>query len=396
VTAGPTGTAVSDAGEQPVGADEVRPAGKPRRPYLHQIDVVRLLTFVCVIGVHSIPMTTDPESGGAGGLVVLLHFTRNAFFLLSAFVLFHVYARGKRLQVGSFWRHRFFFIGVPYVVWNVIYWWIYAGALPPAGTLRDLGLALVAGTGEYHLYFLLVSMQLYLLFPALLWLVRRTAGHHLALFVISLAVELGLMALHHFVVWPGGLGVLQAHDYVLSPMYEFYFLAGGLAAFHLDRFHAWVVDHPGAVAGFVVGTGVVHEGAYLAQLATTGSAGIADDPLQPSIVPWSLAVTVGFYALGCAYARSRRDGSRRARFVDQASLASFGVYLVHPLFLNVLLGRWLSWGATPVPPAAASALAWIGTLLLSYAFAAVVIRTPLALPLTGRRRLRPAPAGAAA
>ena len=92
---------------------------------------------------------------------------------------------------------------------------------------------------------------------------------------------------------------------------------------------------------------------------SSGSAPIADDPLQPSIVPWSLAVTVGFYALGCAYARSRRDGSRRARFVDQASLAFFGVYLVHPLFLNVLLGRWLSWGATPVPPAAASALAWI-------------------------------------
>jgi peptidoglycan/LPS O-acetylase OafA/YrhL len=391
--------AVSDAGEQPVPAGGARPApagGKPGRRYLHQIDVVRLLTFVCVIGVHSIPMTTDPDSGAAGGLVVLLHFTRNAFFLLSAFVLFHVYARGKELRVGGFWRHRFFYIGVPYLVWTVVYWWIAVAGLPGAGSLRDLGFDVVAGTGEYHLYFLLVSMQLYLLFPALLWLVRRTAGHHLALFLVSLAVELALMSLHHWVAWPGGLGQLQAHDYVLSPMYQFYFLAGGLAAFHFDRFHAWVVDHPGAVAGFVVGTAALHEGVYLAQLAVTGSAPLADDPLQPSIVPWSLAVTVGFYALGCAYARYRRAGSRAARFVDRASLASFGVYLVHPLFLNVLLGRWLSWGAAPVSPAAASALAWIGTLALSYAFAAVVIRTALALPLTGRRRLRPAGAGAGA
>jgi peptidoglycan/LPS O-acetylase OafA/YrhL len=391
--------AVSDAGEQPVPAGGARPApagGKPGRRYLHQIDVVRLLTFVCVIGVHSIPMTTDPDSGAAGGLVVLLHFTRNAFFLLSAFVLFHVYARGKELRVGGFWRHRFFYIGVPYLVWTVVYWWIAVAGLPGAGSLRDLGFDVVAGTGEYHLYFLLVSMQLYLLFPALLWLVRRTAGHHLALFLVSLAVELALMSLHHWVTWPGGLGQLQAHDYVLSPMYQFYFLAGGLAAFHFDRFHAWVVDHPGAVAGFVVGTAALHEGVYLAQLAVTGSAPLADDPLQPSIVPWSLAVTVGFYALGCTYARYRRAGSRAARFVDRASLASFGVYLVHPLFLNVLLGRWLSWGAAPVSPAAASALAWIGTLALSYAFAAVVIRTALALPLTGRRRLRPAGAGAGA
>ena len=38
--------------------------------------------------------------------------------------------------------------------------------------------ALVTGTASYHLYFLLVSMQLYLVFPLLRRLLRATAGRH--------------------------------------------------------------------------------------------------------------------------------------------------------------------------------------------------------------------------
>jgi peptidoglycan/LPS O-acetylase OafA/YrhL len=293
------------------------------------------------------------------------------------------------VRIGAFWRHRFFYIGAPYVVWTVIYWSINAaGNRFDAANLRALGFDLVAGTGEYHLYFLLVSMQLYLVFPVMLWLVRRTRGYHLTLLLGSLVVELALMSVAHWVHWPGGWGALQEHDYVLLPMYEFYFLAGGLAAVHYDRFHDWVVQHPGAVIGLILGTGALHLGSYLMQVAETGSPAQASDPLQPSIVPWSLALTLGFYAAGCAYARRRRAGTRLARWVNVASLASFGVYLVHPLFLNVVLGRWLSFGSAPLPPAASAALAWIGTAVLSGVFAVVVVHTPLALPLSGRRRLR--------
>ena len=393
----PGPTTISDAGEAPISRDETAAhpgtstvaSSRSDRRHLYQIDVVRLLTFVCVIGVHALPMTSSPDSVASGALVVMLHFTRNAFFLLSAFVLFYVYAR-RDVRISAFWGHRFFYVGVPYLVWTGVYWWINAaGDRFTATNLRALGFDVFAGTGEYHLYFLLVSMQLYLVFPAMLWLVRRTAGYHLTLLLASLVVELALMALAHWVPWPGGWGDVQAHDYVLLPMYQFYFLAGGLAAVHFDRFHAWVVRHPVGVWGLVLGTGALNLGSYAIQVAQTGSPAQASDPLQPSMVPWSLALTVGFYAAGCAYARRRRPGSRLARWVNQASLASFGVYLVHPLVLNVLLGRWLSFGATAMPAAATGALAWIGTVTLSGLFAVVAVHTPLALPLTGRRQVRP-------
>jgi peptidoglycan/LPS O-acetylase OafA/YrhL len=356
-----------------------------RRPHLSQVDIVRLITFVCVIGVHAIPMTTSAQSAGAGAAEVFLHFTRNAFFLLSAFVLVHAHHRAG-VRVRSFWPRRFLYIGVPYLVWTTVYWLLGTGNRTDFG---GLGSALVTGTGWYHLYFLLVSMQLYLVFPALLALVRRTAGHHVALFTASFALELVVMALTHWATWPGAFwGGVYDHAYVLLPTYQFYFVAGALAAVHHDRLHAWVVRRPYAVLAVVAGAAVLLEGVYLTQLAVTGSPAQASDPLQPSIVPWSLAVTLGLYAVGCGYARHRRAGRRLGRLVDFASVISFGVYLVHPLVLNVVLGRWLAYGPGHLGPPVSTALAWLGTLVVSFAFAALAVRTPLALSLTGRRRLR--------
>ena len=361
-----------------------------RRRHLYEVDVVRLLTFVCVVGVHSVTSTMNPASVPTGAFASLLHFTRGTFFILSAFVL--CYAQGSApVRLRRFWPRRFLYVGLPYVVWTVVYWWVALAATPRVSDLPQLGHELLTGTGNYHLYFLLVSLQLYLLFPALLWLVRRTAGHHRALFLVSGALELATLAATHYLSWPGGWATVQAYDLVLSPTYQFYFVAGALAAVHHERLHAWVTRHPRAVVTALLATAALHVGVYLLQVPDTGSVFQAYDPLQPSVVPWTVAVTLGLYATGGVYAARRRPGSRLATFVDQASVVSFGVFLVHPLFLNTLLGPYLAWGYSSLDPTLSGALAWGGTLVLSYAFAAVVVRTPLALPLAGRRRLRARP-----
>lgn len=362
-------------------------ASAPRKPYVHAVDVVRLVTFVCVVGVHAVSMTMNPQDVTTGTAVSALHFTRGAFFILSAFVL--TYAQGDRpMNVRTFWPRRFLYVGVPYLVWSIVYWWIEVGGVPRWGDVRHLGIEVLTGTANYHLYFLLVSLQLYLLLPLLLWVVRRTQGHHLALLVGSGAAELGLLALNHYPAWPTGWTALHADVLVLSPVYQFYFFVGAVAAVHHERLRAWVRGHAGVVIGALLAAGALHTGVYLLQVAGGDTVQQAYDPLQPSVVPWTLAVTLGLYTWGCAYAARRRSGSRVARFVEQASLASFGVFLVHPLFLNTVLGRWLAWGSSTLDPNLSALLAWSGTVVLAFAFAVVAIRTPLALPLTGRGRLR--------
>jgi peptidoglycan/LPS O-acetylase OafA/YrhL len=356
------------------------------RAHLHEVDVVRLVTFGCVILVHAVAFTTAGSSVPAGAVTVLVHFTREAFFFLSAFVLFH--ATGDRTpRLRSFWARRFFAIGVPYLVWTVGYWLLYVrSSALSASSLRALAFDVGTGTASYHLYFLVVSMQLYLVFPVLLRLVRRTAGHHRALFAGSLVMQLAVLSLLQWTHPHGGFwGGLQASAYVLLPTYQFYFVAGALAAVHRERFRRWVVGHRATVAGVVVGTALLAEAAYAAQLLAGSSSAGADTPLQPVMVLWSTAVTVGIYALGCGYA-ARRRGGRFARAVEQASLASFGVYLIHPLVLQEVRAWWLT--PAHIPPPVSTLLAWVCTLLISFAIVALVLRTPAAFPLTGRHRVR--------
>ncbi len=196
----------------------------PRRPYVHAVDVVRLITFVCVVGVHAVSMAMNPEDVTTGAAVSLLHFTRGAFFILSAFVLTYAQA-DRRLDVRRFWPRRFLYVGVPYLVWSVVYWWIAVDGVPRLDDVRQLGIEVLTGTANYHLYFLLVSLQLYLLVPLLLWVVRRTRGHHGVLLAVSGLVELALLALTHYPAWPAGWTTLQANVLVLSPVYQFYFVA---------------------------------------------------------------------------------------------------------------------------------------------------------------------------
>jgi peptidoglycan/LPS O-acetylase OafA/YrhL len=73
------------------------------------------------------------------------------------------------------------------------------------------------------------------------------------------------------------------------------------------------------------------------------------------------------------------------RAVRELSRVSFGVFLVHPFVISLLL---LSpFGALIARPGQPwqTVLLWIATVLVSIAFALVAARTPLSLPLTGRR-----------
>ena len=69
-------------------------------------------------------------------------------------------------------------MAVPYLCWTVIYFLV---ALPGEhGTPRadTVHLLYLFGTGYYQLYYLLVLLEFYALFPLLLVLLRKTAGHH--------------------------------------------------------------------------------------------------------------------------------------------------------------------------------------------------------------------------
>lgn len=349
------------------------------KKHVYPADMVRVLTFACVIAVHTVSTVNNVASVRFGALTMLLHFTREAFFVLTAFVLMHRY-RDKAPTTLPFWRRRFLLVGVPYLVWSVIYTGLQLVTVPQADPGQFLLVNILTGTAWFHLYFLLVSMQFYLLFPVFRWLLRATRGHHGLLLAASLALQVATDVWLHDAA-PAAL-LPYAGSVFLS--YQFFLVLGGVVAMHLDRVDAWIRGHTGVVVGAFVVTGVAAEAWYQVTVPTVGAI-VATDVFQPVMIPWVVSVVAAFWAIGAAWS-DRRAGGPASRFVERASDRSFGVFLVHPVILWALTFGAPDSVAALLPAPWSSVVVYSAAVVGSLLIVEVLRRTPLSLVLTGKQR----------
>jgi peptidoglycan/LPS O-acetylase OafA/YrhL len=361
--------------------------------HLYAVDLYRVVTFSFVVAQHAVLFTAPTTSVSGQGVVFVLHFTREAFFMLTTFVLVHGYL-GRPLAVQAFWRRRISLVALPYLAWTLIYVTILA-VQRHSSSLAAVGLlAHYTVSGYYHLYFLVVTMQVYLLFPLLLKLLRRTIGHHRALFAVSAALQVVIELALHASDRPHAAGFAHAAAAVLLPSksaftYQFFVLTGGLAAWDPPAVEGWISTSAIRLFGGVAAVAALSIGWYAVAVASGELPSYAADVFQPVTVIWSLAAAAGMYGLGSWWARDRDSAGGRpfGRAVAWASEASLGIYLVHVVILRVAIGLLAelrideSW---PWPAKALLALAI--SLPASGAFVAAARGTALSRALTGRLR----------
>ncbi|WP_167354274.1 acyltransferase [Nocardia kruczakiae] len=363
---------------------------RPSRPYLHQVNLFRILTFASVIAVHVIDRSSDPNNVSANGVMVLLHFPREAFFTLTGFVLIYQYA-DRSFDAPHFWRRRFALVGIPYVLWSVFYWGysVVAGIHEEsaAGAVRRLAVELVTGEAWYQLYFLLVSMQIYLLFPLLLRFVRWSAGHHRWVLATSALVQAGMLgALTHPPTLTGMPGQLWDHLYVTVLPYQFYILFGAVAAWHIGT-----VDR--AVRRFgpllILGTVLVAAGAewcYQHAVAGGTTPWQADNVFNPYMAVYFVALIVGLYTVSTWWSWLRPKYRVVGRISRYGADRSFAVFLMHPIVLELLIPLYPRLHDA-VGAVGATALLFVAVLAVTLAIVGVVRHAPGSIYLTGRPRI---------
>jgi peptidoglycan/LPS O-acetylase OafA/YrhL len=356
----------------------------PRRR-LDQVDAMRPIKQAGVVSTHSVLyFAPAAASVGSGAALLLLHVSREGFFFISSCMLTYAYTDMKLAGLRRFYWRRIVSVLIPYLCWTVIYF-LY---LMPTSHYASLGsaldrLATMAYTGYYQLYFLLVILQFYLVFPLVLMLLRRTRGHHGLVIAAAAAAQVALAVAMHWQQLPSLMLRYEQQD-VLS--YLLYLIGGSVVAFHLDEVHAWVCGHARLIVALTAAAGLAAEGVYvLAQDGVTSVLGSGSDPFQPSVIPFNIGAIACGYLAGVALVRPWRSGRTKA-MVRVGSDDAYGIYLSQMLFITALY--WLGWGklssAVPWP---LLCLATVGIVFAcSIALTGLLARTPLAVPLTGRRR----------
>ncbi|MQY17631.1 acyltransferase [Nocardia macrotermitis] len=360
---------------------------KTKRPYLYQVDLFRILTFACVVLDHVTSGCTLPDNMASNAVQTLLHFTRLAFFALTAFVLIYQSAR-KPFSARTFWRRRFMLIGIPYVVWSVFYWG-YAIVLgnfqePIPHALWRLVVDIATGQAWYQMYFLLVTMQVYLLFPLLLKLLRATEGHHRWVLAVSGALQLGFLYLAmHPPAFEGIAADIWAHIYAVVFAYQFYVILGAVAAWHLDAVNRTVKRF-----GPLIVLGAVAAAVYSVwEFARTTGRGMppaaASNIFMPHLVIFFVLIIAALYTLGTWGTSNQRPGSLKARALTYGSDRSFGVFLIHPFALQ-LIAPWIIPMRDEIGSLWCTVVVYAAVMAMSLLGAEITRRVPGSIWLNGR------------
>jgi peptidoglycan/LPS O-acetylase OafA/YrhL len=356
------------------------------RKRLDHIDAMRPVKQFGVVSTHTLIFFAPVGTGiSVGAALQLLHVTREAFLFISACMIAYSFRDVLRFDLRPYWRRRFTSVGVPYLCWTLIYFLITLHGSTGSVASRLDHLAYLVGTGYYQLYFLVVLLEFYAVFPLLLVLLRRTVGHHGLLLAASAVLQILIVSLMHWGVLPHWMRGFWATREVTS--YQFYLIAGMVVALHLEEVHRWLCAHMQLVLGLTLVSAGLAEGWYfLAVHHVVSWLGSSSDPFQPIVIPWNIGAIASIYLLG-VWLVSRRRSPRTRELAKMGSDDSYGVYLAQLAFITALgwcgwrhLNHYMPW---PVLSLITVVLVFTACVVLTELLA----RTALAKPLTGRSRV---------
>jgi peptidoglycan/LPS O-acetylase OafA/YrhL len=358
----------------------------PGRRRLDHVDAMRPVKQAGVISTHTlVNFAPAAASVSSGAVLLLLHVSRLGFFFVSSCMLAYAYADLNWGGLPRFYWRRFVSVGVPYLCWTVIYFFFLLPTAHYHGIAPALkGLAAMAETGYYQLYFLLVIMQFYVVFPLVIVLLRRTAGHHGLVVAAAALAQAAVSVLTHWQLLPP---LMQRYSQQDGLSYVLYLVGGCVVACHLEQVDVWVRRHARLVVALTAAAALAAEGVYfLAHYGVTTVLGSTSDPFQPSVIPFDIGAIACCYLAGVALVRPGRSRFASA-VVRSGSDNAYGIYLTHMLVITTLL--WLGWkNLSAVIPWPLLCLLTVGIVIACCVpLTALLARTPLAVPLTGRRRV---------
>jgi len=282
---------------------------------------------------------------------------------------------------------------VPYCIWSIAYTWVNTAQHSPAAFAKLALLNILTGNASYQLYYILLTLQLYLVLPLFLLLLKHIKQHPWRALGISFALQVLLMYVDYRYLQQGTLAssgvwqVVAAYQDRFLLTYQFYFILGGLAALYLKQARAFVLSHgKWIVSGFVLALAAVWVHFLLQVDVSHESLGYATSVLQPMMTFYSPTVIVLLGFLACRWASwtDRQGHPKEYRFWRLLSDASFGIYLVHVFILTALLQRVVPLMPEAWPVALRVFLTWFLTAGGAAGISILLMKTPVLSHLVGR------------
>lgn len=339
---------------------------------LSAVDVFRGLAIMEVVTHHTTTMTMRhlPENSTAffitAGINQTLHFAVPAFIFLSSTVLTRSLLKDFQ-PVRYYWR-RVIRGGWPYLLWSILYviWYVVSGRRPPEVLLdpERWTFYLAFGKASYHLYFMLVALQLYLILPLLLPLARRRLPVWAA-FALGFALQIMVSILNR--------EVFQVRYPASTVMwYVVPILLGVTVGSRLSDFSEWFQKNKWVLLGLLA---LVYP-PYLMVTLNYVTDKQTVIPIIHNGLSWLYSSLVALGLLGLAYQWQKSKHFSRI-LVAMLGTVSLQVYLIHPFMLQAL-EKWYA-------PARTDPVALTVIVSLIYGLVVLILPAVVGRLFAGRR-----------
>ncbi|GEO59086.1 acyltransferase [Companilactobacillus bobalius] len=327
-------------------------ATKKKKKYLYEVDLMRVLFIGGVLLNHTTTAFKNNVGNGSGSQLfieathLMLHFTRMGFMFMTGLVLvLNYYNRDNHWL--HFWKKRYISVGIPYIGWNAILMWfatVTAGvAINWPDYYKNLIDAIIHGN-KYYMYYILVTFQLYLIFPLIVYMFKKLPKHHTAILAVSAIIQLLLVIGIKY--WLPGVDrdswwyLFRAYGMNVL-VYQFYFIAGAFVAIHYDQVDKFIEKNHRVIGWstlvMAIGTVFLFFGNQnILKLSMSATESIH----QPFIFIYDTFMIAFVFWIGRQYAHARNNGLPKIidRMVSNMAKVSFGIYLVQTIPITLLYG----------------------------------------------------------
>ena len=298
------------------------------KPRIYYMDYLRTIAIIGVLSIHaaapyaSMYQKVDFWSWESGIIYnSLSRWCVPVFFMISGALLLG----RKEESLKDFLTKRANKILIPFLFWSVIYylWRIYVNYQSAASFTEFKELFLTANI-YYHLWYFYALIAIYLLVPMFNVFCRHASQQIVGYTVALYLLFFGVFRYYEFLVPNKLVDYFPFTEFIGMILLGFYF--GRYDQSKRMRIIIYIAGIIGAVAT------ILRTNAFTFEQGTFSS--YAFGYATPNVLAMSIALFVFFkYFIA---KRQENEQFAPSRLLMQISSTSFGIYLVHPLFLDVI------------------------------------------------------------
>lgn len=284
---------------------------------LYELDYMRLVACLAVMIVHiTATGVTGYINGSFPHIVSLIinrsfKFTTPIFIFLSGITSFYSY-RKKKFEYIPFVIKRLEKVFYAYFAWCLIYYAAYIKLGFYSFDIIFLIKSVFLGTMSYHLYFVIIIAQMYIIGPVFYKLLKNSNNRTIILVIFAVITYLCAEFIR-----------FKNSDRIFLK-YMFFYMLGIFVTLEYDRFVSWINKNK-----VIISTGYV----ALSIIYTV----VSFYSFKTYVFVWFLFSIISIFFVYYIGMSMKRMLNKIYRFIKLFGQSSYYIYLMHPLILTIMI-----------------------------------------------------------